>query len=98
MSLRVDEIIAELNGESEKASPCSAPTDGGKRSNFKKKFTDLFAKFIKSKQPAKFNYYKQMPMYTDGCEDHSKVFNLSIDFDKSLPLAIVIPRLCPSLI
>lgn len=92
MSLRVDEIIAELNGESEKASPCSAPTDGGKRSNFKKKFTDLFAKFfIKSKQPAKFNYYKQMPMYTDGCEDHSKVFNLSIDFDKSLPLAIVIP-------
>jgi glycosyltransferase involved in cell wall biosynthesis len=92
MSLSVEEIIAEIKCDSKKASLNLNDENKIKKFNFKNKFAHLFSKFFhKSKETAKSNYYKQMPMYTDGCEDHFKAFNVSIDFDKSLPLAIVIP-------
>lgn len=92
MSLSVEEIIAEVKCDSKKASPILNIENRFKKFSFKNKFAHLFSKFFhKSKETAKSNYYKQMPMYTDGCEDHGKVFNVNIDFDKSSPLAIVIP-------
>lgn len=92
MSLSVEEILAVVKCDSKKASLILNDGNRIKKFSFKNKFAHLFSKFFhKSKETPKSNYYKQMPMYTDGCEDHGKVFNVNIDFDKSSPLAIVIP-------